>query len=145
MSWRCSVSCPGRTSTRSCTAGRTTSAPAADRPCALLVEALARTGQVGMCKVAVRSRERIALLRPRHRMLILQTLLWQDELRDPGDLAPLRTGHRGGAGARRGPDARTPRCRGRPAAAEWPAGRLGGAAESVAIRCRCHWRPRRCS
>ncbi|MGW8687834.1 Ku protein [Streptomyces sp. NPDC055817] len=87
-SFRYSVSCPGRTSTRSRTAGRTTSAPAADRPCALLVEALARTGQVGVCKVAVRSRERIALLRPRHGMLILQTLLWQDELRDPGDLAP---------------------------------------------------------
>ncbi|MFE4687743.1 Ku protein [Streptomyces sp. NPDC056721] len=62
--------------------------PSADRPYALLVEALARTGQVGVCKVAVRSRERIALLRPRHGMLILQTLLWQDELRDPGDLAP---------------------------------------------------------
>ncbi|MFF8431061.1 hypothetical protein ACF07Y_39190 [Streptomyces sp. NPDC016566] len=30
----------------------------------------------------------LALLRPRHGMLILQTLLWQDELRDPGDLAP---------------------------------------------------------
>ncbi|MCX4649427.1 MULTISPECIES: Ku protein [unclassified Streptomyces] len=62
--------------------------PAADRPHALLVEALARTGQVGVCKVAVRCRERIALLRPRHGMLVLQTLLWQDELRDPGDLAP---------------------------------------------------------
>ncbi|MGW6405001.1 Ku protein [Streptomyces sp. NPDC055134] len=49
--------------------------PPADRPYALLVEALARTGQVGVCKVAVRSRERIALLRPRHGMLILQTLL----------------------------------------------------------------------
>ncbi|MET7665024.1 Ku protein [Streptomyces sp. NPDC005356] len=43
--------------------------PAADRPYVLLVEALARTGQVGVCKVAVRSRERIALLRPRHGML----------------------------------------------------------------------------
>ncbi|WP_405785202.1 Ku protein [Streptomyces sp. NBC_01378] len=62
--------------------------PSADRAYALLVEALARTGQVGVCKVAIRSRERIALLRPRHGILILQTLLWQDELRDPGDLAP---------------------------------------------------------
>lgn len=41
-----------------------------------------------MCKVAVRSRERIALLRPRHGVLVLQTLLWQDELRDPAGLAP---------------------------------------------------------
>ncbi|MFB8272906.1 Ku protein [Streptomyces sp. NPDC055955] len=62
--------------------------PPAERPYALLVEALARSGQVGVCKVAVRSRERIALLRPRHGILILHTLLWQDELRDPGDLAP---------------------------------------------------------
>jgi DNA end-binding protein Ku len=62
--------------------------PDADRPYALLVEALARTGNVAVAKVALRSRERLALLRPRHGMLILQTLLWQDELRDPGDLAP---------------------------------------------------------
>jgi DNA end-binding protein Ku len=62
--------------------------PAADRPYALLVEALARTGSVGVCKVALRSRERVALLRPRHGLLVLQTLLWQDELREPGDLAP---------------------------------------------------------
>ncbi|MGW0886217.1 non-homologous end joining protein Ku [Streptomyces sp. NPDC002671] len=62
--------------------------PDADRPYTLLVEALARTGYVAICKVALRSRERLALLRPRHGMLILQTLLWQDELRDPGDLAP---------------------------------------------------------
>ncbi|MFB6679603.1 Ku protein [Streptomyces sp. NPDC056390] len=40
--------------------------PAADRPYALLVEALARTGQVGVCKVAVRSQERVTLLRSRH-------------------------------------------------------------------------------
>jgi DNA end-binding protein Ku len=45
-------------------------------------------GFVAVSKVALRSRERLALLRPRHGMLILQTLLWQDELRDPGDLAP---------------------------------------------------------
>ncbi|MGW4823605.1 non-homologous end joining protein Ku [Streptomyces sp. NPDC004227] len=62
--------------------------PDADRPYALLVEALARTGNVAVSKLALRSRERLALLRPRHGILILQTLLWQDELRDPGDLAP---------------------------------------------------------
>jgi DNA end-binding protein Ku len=62
--------------------------PGADRPYTLLVEALARTGNVAVSKVALRSRERLALLRPRHGILILQTLLWQDELRDPGDLAP---------------------------------------------------------
>lgn len=56
----------------------------ADRPG---VDALARTGYVAVSKVALRSRERLALLRPRHGMLIMQTLLRQDELRDPGDLA----------------------------------------------------------
>jgi DNA end-binding protein Ku len=62
--------------------------PGADRPYALLVEALARTGCVAVAKIAIRSRERLALLRPRHGVLVLQTLLWEDELRDPGDLAP---------------------------------------------------------
>ncbi|MEW2491843.1 Ku protein [Streptomyces sp. NPDC048411] len=62
--------------------------PGADRPYALLVEALARTGYVAVAKLALRGRERLGLLRPHHGMLVLQTLLWQDELRDPGDLAP---------------------------------------------------------
>ncbi|MET7353074.1 Ku protein [Streptomyces mirabilis] len=64
------------------------SGPGGDRPYSLLVEALARTGCAAVSKVALCGRERLALLRPRHGMLILQTLLWQDELRDPGDLAP---------------------------------------------------------
>ncbi|MGX1885411.1 Ku protein [Streptomyces sp. NPDC055287] len=53
-----------------------------------LVEALARTGYVGVGKIAIRSRERPAVLRPRNGILVLQTLLWRDELREPGDLAP---------------------------------------------------------
>ncbi|WP_411130036.1 Ku protein [Streptomyces sp. x-19] len=53
-----------------------------------LVEALARTGYVGIAKIAIRSRERLAVLRPRNCVLIVHTLLWQDELREPGDLAP---------------------------------------------------------
>ncbi|MGX1886822.1 non-homologous end joining protein Ku [Streptomyces sp. NPDC055287] len=62
--------------------------PGAHRPYALLVEALARTGYVGVGKIAIRSRERLAVLRPRNGVLVLQTLLWRDELREPGDLAP---------------------------------------------------------
>lgn len=64
----------------------------AQRPYALLVEALARTDRVAICKVAIRSRERLATIRPRHGMLLLQSLLWPEEVRDPGDLsspAPL--------------------------------------------------------
>jgi DNA end-binding protein Ku len=40
-----------------------------------------------VCKVALRTRERLAVLRPRHGMLVLHTLRWPEEIRDPGDLA----------------------------------------------------------
>jgi len=60
----------------------------AQRPYAVLVEALARTGLAGVAKIAIRSRERLALLRPRDGILVLQTLLWADEVRQPGALAP---------------------------------------------------------
>ncbi|MFP1629995.1 Ku protein [Streptomyces sp. 5K101] len=43
--------------------------PEADRSYVLLVEALARTGHVAVAKIAIRSRERLALLRPRHGIL----------------------------------------------------------------------------
>lgn len=62
--------------------------PGADRPYALLVEALARTGYAGIAKIAIRSRERPAVLSPRRGVLVLHTLLWQDEVREPGDIAP---------------------------------------------------------
>ncbi|GFE19992.1 Ku protein [Streptomyces nigrescens] len=61
--------------------------PASQRPYALLTEALARSGRLAVCKVAIRSRERLAVLRPKHGMLVLQTLLWPEEIRDPGDLS----------------------------------------------------------
>ena len=61
--------------------------PASQRPYALFTEALARSGRVAVCKVAIRSRERLAILRPRRGMLVLQTLLWPEEIRDPGDLS----------------------------------------------------------
>lgn len=62
--------------------------PGAERPYALLVEALARTGYVGIAKIAIRSRERPAVLRPRRGVLVLHTLLWDDEVREAGDIAP---------------------------------------------------------
>lgn len=55
------------------------------RPYALLVEALARHGTVAVAKVTLRTRERLAVLRPRHGMLVLHTLLWPEEIREPGD------------------------------------------------------------
>ncbi|MFJ5680787.1 Ku protein [Streptomyces sp. NPDC093097] len=63
------------------------STAAAQRPYALLVEALSRTGRLGVAKLALRSRERLAVLRPRNGILVCQTLRWPEEIRDPGDLA----------------------------------------------------------
>jgi hypothetical protein len=39
-----------------------------------------------VCKVAIRTRERLAILRPRHGILVLHTLRWLEEIRDRGDL-----------------------------------------------------------
>jgi DNA end-binding protein Ku len=61
--------------------------PAAQRPYALLVEALARHGTVAVCKVTLRTRERLAALRPHRGILVCHTLRWPQEVRDPGDIA----------------------------------------------------------
>ncbi|MEV6011999.1 Ku protein [Streptomyces sp. NPDC051976] len=63
--------------------------PAAGRPYALLVEALARTGRLGIAKFAVRTRERLVVLRPRRGVLVVHGLHWPQEIRDPGDIASL--------------------------------------------------------
>jgi DNA end-binding protein Ku len=52
------------------------------KPYVLLRDALERTGKAAIVKVALRQRERMAMLRPRDGLLVLQTLLWPDEIRD---------------------------------------------------------------
>ncbi|WP_248844943.1 Ku protein [Streptomyces griseorubiginosus] len=64
-------------------------APAAVRPYVLLVAALARRSQVAVVKFAVRGdRERLGMLRPRQDALVLNALLWSDEIRPPAGVAP---------------------------------------------------------
>jgi DNA end-binding protein Ku len=58
------------------------------KPYVLLREALQRAGTVALVKVALRQREALALLRPYGEVLLLQTMLWPDEIRDPLELAP---------------------------------------------------------
>ncbi|MEW9263766.1 Ku protein [Kineococcus endophyticus] len=53
----------------------------AAKPYALLREALTATDRVAVVKVALRQRESIALLRVRDKAIVLQTLLWPDEIR----------------------------------------------------------------
>ena len=68
----------------------------------LLQDALERSGKVAVVQVALRQRESLATLRSRDGLLVLETLLWPDEIRDPGLLVP-RPGHRGAvAGAEDG-------------------------------------------
>jgi len=52
------------------------------KPYVLLRDALTKTGQCALVKVAIRTRETLALLRERDGALVLQTMLWPDEVRD---------------------------------------------------------------
>jgi DNA end-binding protein Ku len=47
----------------------------------LLRDALENAERVAVVKVALRQRERLAMLRPREGVLVMQTLLWPDEVR----------------------------------------------------------------
>jgi DNA end-binding protein Ku len=57
--------------------------PKAAKPYALLREALVQTDRMAVVKVALRQRESIALLRVRDKAIVLQTMLWPDEVREP--------------------------------------------------------------
>jgi DNA end-binding protein Ku len=59
----------------------------ADRPYALVREALRRTGMVGIGKIAISSRERLAGLRCVDGLLILQIMRWPAELVNLSDFA----------------------------------------------------------
>jgi DNA end-binding protein Ku len=49
----------------------------------LLRDALERSGKVAVTKVALRQRESLATLRTREGLLVLETMLWPDEVRVP--------------------------------------------------------------
>src|SRR4051795_1410561 len=53
------------------------------KPYALLREALRETDRMAVVKVALRQRETLALLRVRDKAIVLQTMLWPDEVREP--------------------------------------------------------------
>ncbi len=58
------------------------------KPYVLLRDALVGSGKAALVKVALRSRESIAMLRVVGDVMVLQTLLWPDEVRDSGFAAP---------------------------------------------------------
>lgn len=51
------------------------------KPYVLLRDALTKTGQCALVKVALRTKESLALLRERDGALVLQTMMWPDEVR----------------------------------------------------------------
>jgi DNA end-binding protein Ku len=59
------------------------------KPYALLREALRQADRMAVAKVALRHRETLALLRVRGQVIVLQTMLWPDEVREP-DFEMLR-------------------------------------------------------
>ncbi|MFF7724993.1 Ku protein [Streptomyces sp. NPDC008001] len=61
---------------------------AANKPYVLLRETLKQTDRVAVTKIALRTRESLALLRVHGDLLTLHTMYWPDEIRDAGDLAP---------------------------------------------------------
>jgi DNA end-binding protein Ku len=61
------------------------------KPYALLREALREADRMAVAKVALRQRETLALLRVRGETIVLQTMLWPDEVREP-DFPVLRDG-----------------------------------------------------
>ncbi len=55
----------------------------AAKPYALLREALVQTDRMAVVRFALRQRESIAVLRVRGKAIVLQTMLWPDEVREP--------------------------------------------------------------
>ncbi len=53
------------------------------KPYVLLREALEQAGRVAVVKVALRQRESLGCLRARDGLLVLETMLWPDEVREP--------------------------------------------------------------
>lgn len=49
----------------------------------LLRDALEQSGKIAIAQVALRQRESLAVMRARDGVLVLETLLWPDEIRDP--------------------------------------------------------------
>ncbi|MGM1063736.1 Ku protein [Saccharothrix sp. Mg75] len=57
---------------------------AALRPYVLLRMALERSGQLAVVKITIRQRETLAVVRARGGLLVMHTMLWPDEIREPG-------------------------------------------------------------
>lgn len=53
------------------------------KPYVLLRDALEDSGMAGLVKVAIRNREQLATLRVREGVIVMETMIWPDEVREP--------------------------------------------------------------
>ena len=71
-------------------------ADGAEKPYRLLVRALDETGKVGIAKVVIRNKQHLACLRTYEGMLMLETMYYPDEVKNPasldGDLGKAKLG-----------------------------------------------------
>lgn len=58
----------------------------AAKPYALLLDALARNQRIAIGRFVLRNRERLVAIRAAHGVLLLETLHYPDEIRDPGEV-----------------------------------------------------------
>jgi DNA end-binding protein Ku len=58
----------------------------AEKPYRLLVRALGDTGKVGIAKVVIRNKQHLAALRPYDGRLVLETMYYADEIRQPDEV-----------------------------------------------------------
>ena len=57
----------------------------AEKPYRLLVRALAETGRVAIAKIVIRNKQHLACVRPAGKTLVLETMYYADEVRQPED------------------------------------------------------------
>jgi DNA end-binding protein Ku len=57
-----------------------------EKPYRLLVQALDETGRVGIAKVVIRNKQHLACLRPFGQVLVLETMYYADEVRQPSEV-----------------------------------------------------------
>ena len=55
----------------------------AEKPYRLLVRALDETGKVAIAKIVIRNKQHLAAVRPSNRVLVLETMYYADEVREP--------------------------------------------------------------
>ena len=66
-----------------------------EKPYRLLVEALEKTGRVGIAKVVIRNKQHLACLRPWEDVLVLETMYYAEEVRRPAEVLGEEAGKAG--------------------------------------------------